>query len=337
MAGAIPLAFGLLASIAALVIGSRLVVERGRTIGIYFDLSPYLIGVFVVAIGTSLPELAANIAAALHDYTSLPIAKAVGANITNVLLVGGAGALLARSFTINEDLSKTELPFFIIALAFFLGTVADRTVTLLEGALLCVVYGIYAGHLLFTRDLSSAGPVEEQETIHTIEERRATGFPRFSVFLWFTIGIILVVKGADFTVAFVTQLAQILDVSPAAIALVALSLGTSLPELVVSTRAAITGESALAFGNIIGSNTFNLLGTVGIPALIAPLTVAPVVWWIGIPVLIATSVVLLLLGYARAWYRWEGSILLVGYLLFLLMVAQYASAAGTTAASVFGG
>lgn len=328
---------GFVLSIAALVIGSRLVVERGRTIGIYFDLPPYIIGVLIVAVGTSLPELAANIAATIDGYTHLPVAKAVGANITNVLLVGGVSALLARKIVIEESLEKTELPFFVIALILFLGSAADGVVTGYEGGLLLAVYGIYVVHLLQDGRLSTAPVLEETETQKVLEERRKTGFPHLSVFVWFVVGVFLLVKGADATVASLVHLAKVLHIAPEAVALVALSFGTSLPELAVSIRAAFTGESTLAVGNIIGSSAFNVLGTVGIPALIAPLQVAGITQDIGIPALIAASVILLLLGYAKVWFRWEGAVLLLGYVLFLLLVGSYAASSGTPSSRVFAG
>ena len=305
-------------SLFVLVRGADLFLENAERIGIFFGLPSFVIGVLIVGVGTSLPELSSAIVAVLRGATEIVSGNAIGSNITNILLIGGVLAVLSRRLTITKDLIDAELPFFVISTALFIGVAADGEISVIESVLLTGTYGVYL-YYLFTEEPEAIDVVvaEKQEQVH---KHKILGIklPEMSVVLFALIGLIGIVAGAKYLVDSVIELAHMLHVSPGLISMTAIALGTSLPELSVSIRALQKGKLDVAIGNIFGSNAFNVLMAVGIPGLMGTILLDDLTFSVGLPVLGISSFILLIIGLARKLYRWEGLMFLILYLFFIL-------------------
>jgi cation:H+ antiporter len=302
----------------ALVRGADLFVEGAKRIGSSFGMSPFAIGVIIVGLGTSLPELASSLAAVFAELngavnaTEIVVANAVGSNITNVLLIVGVLAALGGPVVINKDLLKTELPIFFIATVHFVASVFDGVIDRVEALLLVGTLCAYVWYL-FT-------PSNEAKKEMEVEVRNGTSVKDIVFVL---LGIAAVLVGAHYTVSSAVTIATALAIPIGLVSIGAIAIGTSLPELFVSLQAIKSNEADLAIGNIFGSNAFNILLVVGIPGMILPLHTGPVVMELGIWVLVAASLILFINGLARQVQRWEGVAMLLFFAFFLVKLVAF--------------
>ena len=304
----------LVAALFALVRGADVFVVGAKQVGASLGMSKFAIGVLIVGFGTSLPELASSIAAALQGNTEIVIANAVGSNITNILLVVGVLAALGGRIIIKRDLIKTELPIFFIASTHFLAVVYDGTVDRLEAMLLLGTFLAYMWYLFVE--------AREEDSVELAGMGRRPRLQAKSV-AFIVLGIAAVLIGANYTVDMVVNIATALSVPLGLVSIAAIALGTSLPELFVSLQALKTGEAELAIGNIFGSNAFNILVVIGIPGIITPLVADDVVMQLGIGVLLAASAIFFVNGLARQIMRWEGVMMLLFFAFFILKLVQF--------------
>ncbi len=286
-----------------------------KQIGAALGMSKFAIGVLIVGFGTSLPELASSIAAALDGATEIVVANAVGSNITNILLVVGVLAALGGRVIIKRDLIKTELPIFFIATTHFLMVIWDGVVDRMEAVLLLGTFLAYMWYLFV--EARSEDAVELRKKNGRAERLQAQSIA------FVVLGIAAVLLGANYTVDMVVNIASALSVPIGLISIAAIALGTSLPELFVSLNAIKTGEAELAIGNIFGSNAFNILVVIGIPALITPLLADAVVMDLGIQVLLAASLIFFVNGLARQVMQWEGMMLLLFFVFFVVKLSNF--------------
>ena len=303
----------LVAALIVLVRGADLFVEGAKRIGRALGMSSFAIGVIIVGLGTSLPELASSIAAVMAGSTEIVIANAVGSNITNILLIVGVLALLGGPVMINQNLLKTELPIFFIATVHFVASVYDGMIDRIEALLLIGTFTAYMWYLFSGPDVP-----KEELAVHNGEE----GITLKAV-VFVVLGIAAVLLGAHYTVEMAVNIATGLLIPVGLVSIGAIAIGTSLPELFVSLRAIKNKEVDLAIGNIFGSNAFNILLVVGIPGLIAPLLAGEVVLQLGLGVLIAASLILFVNGLARQVQRWEGVMMLLFFTFFLIKLIAF--------------
>lgn len=301
------------AALFALVRGADMFVAGATQVGAALGMSKFAIGVLIVGFGTSLPELASSIAAALDGATEIVIANAVGSNITNILLVVGILATLSGRIYIKRDLIKTELPIFFIATTHFIAVVHDGMVDRLEAMLLMGTFAAYLWYLF----------VEAKDDKVALQEEGKRPSLAAASIGYIVFGIAAVLLGAHYTVSNVIFIATELSVPIGLISIAAIAIGTSLPELFVSLQAVKTGEAEMAIGNIFGSNSFNILVVVGIPGLITPLLADEVVMKLGIGVLLAASAIFFVNGLARQIMRWEGMMMLIFFCFFLLKLVTF--------------
>ena len=310
----------LLAQSAGILIGALFVLVRGadlfvagaKRIGAHFGMSSFAIGVLIVGLGTSLPELASSLAAVLNGTTEIVIANAVGSNITNILLIVGFLAVLGGPVVINKDLLKTELPIFFIATVHFVASVYDGVIDRIEALLLVGTLCAYIWYLF-----SSSNEAKEQMEVKVREKMTVQDV------VFVGLGIAAVLLGAHYTVESAVTIATGLSVPIGLVSIAAIAIGTSLPELFVSIQAVRNNETDLAIGNIFGSNAFNILLVVGLPGLLAPLTADTVVLELGLGVLIAASLILFINGLARQVQRWEGVAMLFFFAFFLVKLVAF--------------
>lgn len=290
-------------------------VVGAKQVGASMGMSKFAIGVLIVGFGTSLPELASSIAAALNGATEIVIANAVGSNITNILLVVGILAALGGRVVIKRDLIKTELPIFFISTTHFLMVVWDGSVDRLEGVLLLGTFSAYMWYLFAEARTEDSVELQKKSGRHARLEGKSIAF--------ILLGVAAVLLGANYTVDMVVNIATAMAVPIGLISIGAIALGTSLPELFVSLNAIKSGETELAIGNIFGSNAFNMLVVVGIPALIIPLVADEVVMELGLGILLAASAIFFVNGLARQIMRWEGMMMLLFFAFFVLKLVDF--------------
>ncbi len=308
---------------AVMIVGAELFLKNAELIGLQLGFSSFAIGVVIVGFGTSLPELTSSLLAVLANEPSMVIANAIGSNIANILLIGGMLAFIGRSLTIDKDLLSAELPFFVISSALFVVAVRDGAIHASEAVLLVGTLCIYF-YYLFSEEYSSGIVVEAAK--EEIQQERH-GFLQlvhhYSVlkpYLLLIIGLAGLILGAKYVVDTIIEGATLLSIAPDVITISALALGTSLPELVVSIKSLRANKLSIAIGNIFGSNAFNILVAVGIPGLFATLPLDTVTFTVGYPVLLASSVILLVVGLARKLYRWEGLMFFMLYFFFMMKI-----------------
>ena len=246
-----------------LIKGADWFVEGASKIADRFGIPQLVIGLTIVAMGTSAPEAAVSIASALKGSAEITIGHVLGSNILNVLIILGLTATV-RAIAVQKSTIKYEMPFTILVTGLMgvLG-LSDGEISLAEGLILWGCFLVYMGYLLV---MAKKGQAAETEEI--MPEAKTDSMLKLLFLV--IIGVVLIVWGSDITVDAATSLAKIFGMSERLIGLTIVALGTSLPELVTSVTAAIKGKADIAVGNVVGSNVFNILFVVGTTALITP-------------------------------------------------------------------
>ena len=300
-------------SLFVLIKGAGLFIDSARSLGMRMGMSPFVIGVLIVGLGTSLPELAASLAAVWSGATEIVVANVVGSNITNILLVVGLLALLShRVITVHRDLLRTELPLFVIATTHFVFIVSDGVVTRMESLLLLGTFGAYLWYII--------SEPSNSEEFESEDETPTSHAPLQQTLFILVMGLGAVVAGAYLTVESAILIAAMLNVPLGVVSILGIAIGTSLPELVVSLQALKTGAADMAIGNIFGSNAMNMLLVAGLPALILPLQADEVVMSIGLHIMVAASIIFVIHGLAGRFMRWEGLMLLLFFGFFVIQL-----------------
>jgi cation:H+ antiporter len=303
-------------SLLVLVLSARFFTGAAEALGFHLGLSSFVIGVFIMGIGTSLPELVAGIIAALDGTSEIVSGNVLGANISNIFLIIGFSAVLSRKrIELGDDYIMVDLNF-LIGSSFLLGlTMADGVTAFSEGIFLLLTYAVYCHFLL----RSSRQPLIVQEG----KSQMKTAFPVRPLLILLASGI-GIYFGADYTVESITAIAYHLAVPPSLISLTILSLGTTLPELAVGVTTIRQGKPALAVGNILGSCVFNTLMIPGIVSGFTPVKVPEYLVGFSLPVFVIASVLFYLLTQDKKISPSEGMLFLVFYLFFISKaVAQF--------------
>lgn len=295
--------FLLAAGFCLLMKGADLFVEGASGIADKFGIPQLVIGLTIVAIGTSLPEAAVSISAALKGSADITIGNVLGSNILNVLIILGLTSVI-RAVPVQKSTVKYEIPFVIVvtALLALLG-LFDNTVGRLDGILLWALLGVYMVYLL---KMAKAGTASEENA----EKKK---MPVWKLLLMVVAGAVMIVLGSDVSVDAATALATAFGMSERFIGLTIVALGTSLPELVTSVTAAVKGKSDIAMGNIVGSNIFNILFVVGTTAVITPVPYNASFLVDSIVVVAAAVLLLLCVLRSQKLTRVGGCIMLAGY------------------------
>ncbi len=293
----------LLPGVALLYLGGELLVRNAALLARAAGLSPLVVGLTVVAFGTSAPELAASLAAALSGAPGIAYGNVVGSNIANLGLILGLSALLSP-ISVGLPLLRRELPFMVLVALLLFPLTADGRLDRWEGGLLLLLLAGYLLVLFASREGSKEAAVFDLEYV-----ARARRIGRHLAMV--AVGVLLLVLGARSLVEGAVALARALGVSEAAIGLSVVAVGTSLPELAAALVAALRREGDLVLGNVVGSNIFNGLGILGATVLARPLALrpGPELW-----LLLAFSLFAwLFLWTGRRLGRREGGLLLLGY------------------------
>jgi cation:H+ antiporter len=324
-------------SLAFLVKGADWFVESAEKVGLALKISPFIVGITIVALGTSFPELASSLVAVLKDTTEIVAANVIGSNIANILLIVGLAAVATKSFlVVKRSLIDIDLPLLASVTVLFGFILWDGEITRWEGILLLLAFLIYLLYTIFQRgeklekvsigsQLPEELPTEDIfEVLPSRVDRRKIKRPveklNPRVFFFLILGVICLTVGANYLIDSVIKLSEILQIGVSVIAIFAVAIGTSLPELVVSVRAAAQKKYEIALGNIFGSNVFNALIVIGIPSLIKNLSVDKITLEVGFPFMVIATLLLIISGISRRVSVWEGSMFLLIYILFIIKI-----------------
>jgi len=317
----IPIAL-VIGGLALLAGGGELLLRGAVGLATRMRLTPAIIGLTVGAAGTSVPELAVSTIASVEGQTDIAIGNVVGSNIFNVVFILGLCALI-KPLTIGGNTIRLEYPVMALVTLMCLAITQDGSVNRLDALLLLSVYVCFTAYMVaLVRDQMNA--TELQEFGAEVKELggdvpTVKGPP---VLLAFVLGGVAVLgAGAQATVTGAVELARIFGMSERVIGLTIVAAGTSLPEVVTSLVSVVRGRDDVAIGNVIGSNLFNILGILGLSALVSPLGVNPLIiardsWW-----MLGTTLLLFPLMYTGFRVtRWEGGLLLATYAVYLALL-----------------
>ena len=285
-----------------LVKGADWFVDGASGIAEKFHIPQLIIGLTIVAMGTSAPEAAVSISAAIKGNAEITIGNIVGSNILNILIILGLSSVIT-SLAVAKSTVKFEIPIMIAITGLLLVQGLDGTISLVDGIILVAAFLGYLTYLFIMakRDpnMATDAPAPQNK-------------PLWQALLFTVIGLGLIVWGSNVAVDAASAIARILGLSERFIGLTIVALGTSLPELFTSVAAARKGNADIAIGNIVGSNIFNILFVVGLSALIIPVPFAAG-FIIDCVVAIAAAVLLLLCCLGKKLVRWHGVVMLLGY------------------------
>lgn len=332
----------LIAGLVLLVAGAEVLVRGAAKLAAQFGISPLVIGLTVVAFGTSAPETAVSVQAALNGSGDIAVGNVLGSNIANVLLILGITALVAP-LIVSRQLIRLDVPLMIGASLVTYALAWDGSLSRLDGALLFSGVVAYTLFLIISSRKESAANAADDEFAKEFGLDEPAKPHASLINAGFVIaGLVLLVAGSNFLVEGAVILARALGLSELVIGLTVIAIGTSLPELATSVMAAIRGERDIAVGNIVGSNIFNLLCVLGLASLVSPqaIGVAASALAFDFPVMIAVAIACLPIFFAGYTInRWEGLLFVAyyaAYTLYLVMVSTGGPFAATFGDAMLG-
>ena len=322
----------------ALIVGAELLVRGASRLALSLGISPLVVGLTIVAFGTSSPELAVSVGAALEGRTDIAVGNVVGSNIFNVLFILGLSALITP-LVVNAQIIRQEVPIMIGASLLLLAFGLDGRLSLLDCVLLLALLVTYTLFLVVQSRRETRATRDEYDQV--LLKSRWDAHWAVQVLLVIA-GLVLLVVGSNGLVQAATAFAKALGVSDLVIGLTIVAAGTSMPELATSVMAAVRKERDIAVGNIIGSNTFNILGCLGLTGLVAPggIPIAPSVLNFDLWVMLAVAFACLpVFVTGREIARWEGAVFLgyyAAYAAYLILAAQAHDALPAFSAAMLG-
>jgi len=284
----------------ALIYGADFIIKESERIALHFNISHFVIGATLVAFGTSLPEMAASMIASYHGKSDLAVANVIGSVSFNITLVLGIVFLIAKKMNPARDLFAKDSAWILMPVIIFLLMSYDGTISRIEGFLFLFMMIAY---ILFLFSSS-------KEDLEVDEDLAKEKFNWLKTLALLAVGFILTIGGANFVVESGSNIARMFGVSEWIIGLFLISLGTSLPELVVSLVAIKKGNADLSIGNIIGSNVANFSMVIGGASLLSPLSVNLSENAFDVGIMISASLALLLI-LANKLYNKAGAVFLL--------------------------
>ena len=297
---------------AMLVKGADWLVQSASAIAERAGISKLIIGLTIVAMGTSAPEAAISISASVKGSAPIAVGNVVGSNILNVLLILGLTAIITP-LQVHETTIRYEIPFvFFVTVIFVLLGLSDHEIGRIDGIILWVLFIAYFCYLYYTSTRHRKRKKDARDDAPQ-EEKKPT--PVRILILFFVLGLAMIIIGSNISVDAATKIAEIFGVSQRVIGLTIVAIGTSLPELVTSVTAAVKKEADIAVGNIVGSNIFNVLFVIGTASIITPVAYEQKFFFDSIAAVL--SIVLLWLCVfmfkKRTLQRWGGIVMVACY------------------------
>ena len=305
-------------SLAVLVKSSDIFTDAAENIGIYLGFPKFVVGVTIVSIGTSLPELLSSIFAVIDNSSEIILGNVVGSNIANIFLVLGTAAVISKKLSITYDLINVDLPLFL-GTGFFLGlSVWDLHFSTGEAILCLLAYVIY---MFYT--ISIAQQDEQIQPLYI--EQNQLGQQKVPVkdLVILVVSSIALCLGAKYTIYSVVQISEILNIGVEIIAVTAVALGTSLPELIVTIAMSRKGNPEMAIGNILGSNIFNTFVVMGVPGLMGNLIIPETILREGLPLMLVGTILFVFATQDKQVTKWEGLLFFIFYGWFIGKMFQF--------------
>ncbi len=301
----------LFAGLLLLYLGGEALVRGATALAARLGMPPLLIGLTVVAFGTSSPELAVSIDASISGHADIAIGNVVGSNICNVALILGACALL-RPMGVEARVIRLDIPIMIGCSAMLAILLSDGALSRSEGALL---FGLLVAYVYFSiRQARAEVEPVRQEFGALVLGRRSSMLVAIALV---GVGLVMLAGGGGVFVDAAAELARRVGVSEAVVALTIVAAGTSMPELATSLVASARGQHDIAIGNVVGSNTFNVLGVLGLAAALSPLSGIAIQCADFVAMMVAAVLLLPLMYTQFRLVRWEGGLLLVSYIAYV--------------------
>jgi len=302
-------------SMAALIWGADMLIEESERIALRFHISEFVIGATLIAIGTSLPEMAASISASLEGKSQMAVANVIGSNIFNIAMILGVIFIIAKSINPDRDFFAKDSYWALVPIMVFVLMILDGEISRFDGILLLLLMGAYILFLLS----EATGLINDQleELSNEIEEEGKATFAWSKTLPLLLLGFILVVVGANFTIESASSIATSFGVSEWVIGIIMLSLGTSLPELIVGVTAALKNRVEMAIGNIIGSNMANTTIVLGVAALTRPMDFELETYIFDVSMMIVVTLMLVFITANRLYNKPAGISLLIALALFM--------------------
>lgn len=305
----------LFVSIFLLVHSSTQFTNAAERIGAQFKIPPFVIGVTIVAIGTSLPELLSSIIAVTQGASEIVIGNVVGSNITNILLIAGLTAIVGKNVVFSRELVNVDLPLFITSAFFLAVMIWDGEFTRPEAVLSLIALFIYVLYTIKSEMQNKDKEIEKEmkgELDRLLERKQQiqdiTILVISSVFLYVS---------AKYTVESVVEISTFTRIPSDIIAATVVALGTSLPEIMVTIIAAQKNQAELALGNVLGSSIFNSYLVMGIPGLISSMLIPASVLSFSLPVMVIASLLFFFFTQDKEITDWEGWMLILFYIFFV--------------------
>lgn len=295
-------------SIAALIWGADLLIKESEKIALRFGIPEFIIGATLIALGTSLPEMAASVAASFSHKSAMAVSNVIGSNILNITLVLASVFLIAPRMTPQRDFFAKDSTWALMPVLVFGLMILDGEVSRFDAILLLTMMAAY---VLFLVQDASGLPEEELEDV----DISAFSWPKTIGMI--LVGLVFVIVGAEFTVESASAIARMFGVSEWIIGIVMISLGTSLPELVVSISASVKGKVDMAIGNIIGSNMANTSVVLGAAALTKPMPLDSLKYSFDITTMLVATLILVFLTANKLYTKSAGIALVIILGLFL--------------------
>jgi cation:H+ antiporter len=298
-----------IAAVSALLVSAKLFTQSAETIGKFLGLPTFVVGVFIVGIGTSLPELISGVLSVKKGVSEILPGNVIGSNISNLLLITGlAVAINRKSIVLNTAYLFIDLHFLLGSFFYFYIIAYDGQIQFAEAAVGLVMFIIYSIYLI------------KGEANNEAKSANNTGFPLkdLALLLLACVGIYF---GADYTIFSLEKIAVQFGIPNSVIALTLLSLGTTLPELAVNISAIRLGKPEMAIGNVLGSSIFNTLVIPAAGAMFGSISVPANLLTFSLPVMTASGVFFYMLTHDKKISVWEGLLFVCLYLLFIMKIA----------------
>lgn len=300
----------ILAGIVLVLWGADRLTDGAVALAERMNIPQIVIGLTIVAMGTSMPEFCVSLVSALKGTPDLAVGNIVGSNIFNALLIVGTAAMVAP-MTILHSTVKKDIPFALVASVVLLMMCMDGDISRIDAIILLVLFGIFMYATL--KGAKTENDAVEQLAKQPMNVWKAVGF--------LLLGLACLIVGSNIFVDGATNVAHTLGVSDAVIGLTIVAGGTSLPELATSVVSARKGQSGIAIGNVLGSNVFNILAILGITGIISPMMIQGITTT-DLSVMVVAMIMLWLFSFTKYTIaRWEGAVLaatFIGYLTYLL-------------------
>jgi cation:H+ antiporter len=290
-------------SLAALLKGSDWFIDSAEEVGLSFGISPFIIGLTIVAFGTSLPELATSISSVIQGESTIVIGSVVGSNITNIALVLGLVAISIKQIDLEYNIWHIDMPYLWGSAFLLYFTLQDQVFSLPEAFLFLVALGIF---LMY----SFKNEGEEKK-----EELEKVGLKTYGLLI---LGGFMVAIGADFTIKAISNLSMKAGISPETIALTVVAFGTSLPEIIVSIGAAKKGKTSIAVGNVLGSNVFNTYCVMAFSRFFGDLVIPSGILTFSLPIMIVMTLLFGIVSSNKKITQWEGMMLILFYVYYVM-------------------